>query len=175
MKQNSAKSIPLAASSPLLVWRSGSFAGFSPVCSLEQKEKLYKSHRFSWKGEQDYWLKEIDNIAQECAKSDWEYGAEKILPKTVAAAKNLLKCFTSRSVLVKNIASACDGSIGFNWRNEKFSIFISVKENDFIYYTRLNRKTKEPSYLAFKLYEFEKMIPSLVEKFLYDSDTPSCS
>lgn len=175
MKKNRAQSIPLATHSPILLWRSGSFVGFSPFCSLEEQEKLYRSSSFSWKGEHDYWLKEIDNISQECAQENWEEGAEKVSSQTILNAKNLLKCFISHTILVKNIAPACDGSVGFNWRNDKFSICVSVKDNDFVYYTRMNRKTKEPSFLAVKLYEFEKLISDLLEKFLYDSNTTSYS
>ena len=183
MKNKISKSVPVIQNpytkNPYkIIWRTGQFRGFSPFCSIEERDKLYcwnNQDSFSWKEEQTYWSKRLDEILNECKLDNWEDGAEKISLETILNAKTLLKSFISHSVLIKNVAPAYNGSVGFNWRNKKYSIMVSVGESGFVYYTRLNRETKEPSFLSVKLYEFEKLIPNLIEKFLYDSRRSSYS
>lgn len=178
MKNKASKSVPVSKTPSKIIWRTGQFRGFSPFCSIEERDKLYYGNNqdfFSWKGEQDYWSQRLDEIFNECNRDNWEDGAEKISLETILNAKTLLKSFISHFVLIKNVAPAYNGSVGFNWRNNKYSIMVSVRDSDLICYTRLNRETKELTFSSMKLYEFEKLIPALIENFLYDSRRSSYS
>ncbi|MDR0291224.1 MAG: hypothetical protein LBI01_00255 [Elusimicrobium sp.] len=118
--------------------------------------------------EREIWSQEISNILRECSQDNWSDGNEKAITVKVAqCASEIIELLCQDDIPIFDIVPDPRGYIAFNWRNKNYAAVLTVFENNYVYFSKLDRHDLNKRFsLGCNLDEFKQQAFDLLEDFI---------